>query len=472
MGAQGHPTHRLAKRVLLGGAALLVLACSPRPDAGSGALEVLVRTLSSRPITQLAVALQAPGVLASPRTLSLPFAGERAIAVINDLPAGEHYVVTVQGHGPDGGVVAQGIAAALAVRGGGTTRVVVYLHDLAESGPSPNRGPLIDAFALSSDDVPPGGVILLTATAHDPDPGQTATLEFSWRASCGSLGDTRTVPGKDSLQPSTSSTVWTAPATGGDCRITLTVKDLLGLASSVTVNPRSFGSRGTGNAEVSLVFNEPPSLAAISAAPAQLSSTGPTRGQLAAIVTDPEDDALGFAWSSDPAAPCRVTFDSPTAASTGFVAAPAGPLATFCTFLVTVDDGVWPGTTLRRNTAVAALTLSITEPVVAQLAPRFSIGYQSHDVVAGGDTVVFGATVTDPAGGSLDYAWVASAGPMPEATPTLFLGLDPSFTTAATWTVPHDVDSAGTDFVVNVTATSSASQLSSAASFALALGAP
>jgi hypothetical protein len=79
----------------------------------------------------------------------------------------------------------------------------------------------------------------------------------------------------------------------------------------------------------------------------------------------------------------------------------------------------------------------------------------------------FGAIVSDPAGGTLSYDWSASSGSPPQATSPTLLGLDPAFTSAATWTVPDGAENMTSDLQVSVTATSSASNLQSTKTFTL-----
>ncbi len=220
-----------------------------------------------------------------------------------------------------------------------------------------------------------------------------------------------------------------------------------------------------------MVFNLPPTIVGISADPAQLSSQGPTAGMLRVLAIDAENDPLHVAWSADPDSPCAVVFGSPTQANTSFTAMPAGIAADHCTFVVTVDDGVWPGTTFKRDWSVAKLTLAMTAPVEALLPPKLGIGYQSDDAAVPGGTVMFGAVAADPADGELSYTWSASSGPAPLPADPAELRLDPVFTAAATWTVPDEAALPGPS-VVGVSATSCATGLAATTTFLLAQPAP
>jgi hypothetical protein len=465
----GGPSYRLTKSVALCAATLVLLACRTQPPMRKGDLEVTIRSLASRPVNEVLLTVQAPGVLDIPVSMPLPFTADQSTTLIRNLPVGTDYAVSVAGYGDEHALVAQGLAIGVVIRRGTITRLVVYLNDPVGPAPFVNHGPLIDSLTLSAEEIAPGGTITLAATAHDPDPGQTAGLELTWQPldGCGTIEGTNMIPGADAWSPSVSTAVWTAPANVGNCQVALTARDPLGLANSVTFTLRVLDGAGTGSAEVALVFNDAPNILAITAAPAQLSSTAPTTGLLTAIVVDPEGDRLGYTWSAAPDAPCTVVFDDPTAASTSFTAIPAGPDATYCTFMVQVNNGSWSDTGQAKNHAAAALVLAITNPLVVQLPPRFGIGYQSTDTVSAGTMLIVGATAFDPSGGVLAYAWSASTSPEPAPQSPPLLGLDPSFTTAATWMVPEGNLVTADSYEISVTATSSSSQLSSTARFAL-----
>jgi len=122
------------------------------------------------------------------------------------------------------------------------------LNELAPTTPFANSSPLIDGIALSSASVQQGGVVSLSATAHDPDAGQTATLSFSWvpAAACGTISTAEAQPGANAATPSHSRAIWTAPMNSGTFPITLTVTDVLGLADSVSFTITVVNGKDTG----------------------------------------------------------------------------------------------------------------------------------------------------------------------------------------------------------------------------------
>jgi len=462
---------RLRAPTLLAWVVALALGCgSPAPSSAVGNIYVLARSLLATPTTSLRLAVQSSSVLANPLKVPVMVSADEYSALLPNLPVGNDYVITADALDRNNVILAHGIAAGVSIRKGKTTEVIIYLNRVIAQPPFTNSSPLIDSITLSSDVIAPGGQVALTGTAHDPDAGQTATLDFAWlpAASCGTISGVTKVPGTDAGRPSKSLAIWTAPQVEGNCPITLAVKDVLGLATSASFVVRvGADTSETGVASVSLVFNDPPVIVGIVATPPQLSTDSSNSGVLEVIATDPENDNLGYAWSSDPNSPCTVDFATPTQASTEFTATTTQPDADHCTFVVTVDDGVWPDTGLKKNSVTAVLTLPMTTPPEVQTAPDFSIAYQSYDTATGGTVAWFGAIVSDPAGGTLSYDWSASSGSPPQATSPTLLGLDPAFTSAATWTVPDGAENMTSDLQVSVTATSSASNLQSTKTFTL-----
>jgi hypothetical protein len=456
--------------LLIAFVAPLCFACRSPSSPARGSAEVTAHALSASAVGEVRLTVQSPSALSIPLRIVLVAQGSQFSAVISNLTAAGDYVFTADAFDGSGKMIAHGVAAGVLISKGQTTTVIIYLNQLSHPPPFVNSSPLIDAITLSASSVTPGGHIALAATAHDPDPGQTAALVFSWvpATACGSISGASTVPGTDAAHPSESKATWTAPQADGKCSITLVVKDALSLANTasfvvtVTSNPN-----GIGSAQVSAVFNDPPIISGITADPAQISTDGPTSGVMAVLATDPENDTMSYAWTIPPASPCTVQFASPAEASTSFTISSMAAGATSCTFLVAVSDGYWPGTNSVRNVSTASLILAIRHPVVVQRPPMFGIAYQSTASATGGSDVTFAAIASDPAGGTLSFTWSASEGSAPVAADPVSLGLDPAFSAAATWTVPDGAENAANNLVVTVSATSAASNLQSSFNFSL-----
>jgi hypothetical protein len=448
----------------------LLPGCRSTPSRNRGSIDVTVNALTASPVAVVRLTVQSPSVLASPLRVPLPAKGGKFAAVINNLAAADDYIFSADALDGSGKVIAYGVAVKVSIIKGKTARVIIYLNDIRERPPFSISSPLIDAITVSAISVLPGGQVTLAALAHDPDPGQTATLVFSWipGAGCGSISDANTIPGTDFGHPSESRATWTAPQSNGSCLITLNVKDILNLENSgsfvITVE-----GEGTGAASVVVAFNEAPTILGITANPAQISTDGPTSGVVAVLATDPEDDTLSYSWSSPPDSPCTILLETPTENTTRFTITATAAGTTSCTFLVAVSDGVWPGTSFVKNVSTASLTLALTRPLEVQRPPIFSISYQSADSATAGTLVLLATTASDPAHGQLSFTWSSSAGAAPVTTDPQAQLLDRAFSTAATWRVPEAMDR---DVVISVTATSSASKLQSSLSFSLAPATP
>jgi hypothetical protein len=454
--------------LLIGLVASLFFTCRSSRAPATGAAEVTAHALTASAVAEVRLTVQSPSVLPISLRVLLVGEGDQFSAVINNLALASDYAFTAEAFDGSGKLIAHGEGVGVVISKGQTTTVIIYLNEISQPPAFADSSPIIDGITLSASSISPGGSVAITATAHDPDPGQTATLTFSWlpATACGTMSDVSTVPGTDATHPSQSKATWTAPQADGPCQITLTVKDVLGLADSASfVVTVTSNENGSGSANVLAVFNSPPVISGLTADPAQISTQGPTSGVVAVLATDPDNDTLSYSWTVPPASPCAVELASPAEASTNFTISGTAAGATACTFLVAVSDGFWPGTDFVRNVSTASLTLAVTSPLVLQLAPVFGIAYQSEGGADSGSLLTFAAIASDPAGGQLSFDWSASSGSAPVAADPVSLGLDPAFSTAATWAVPDGAQDAGSDLVVTVTATSSVSNLPSSFSF-------
>ena len=455
-------------------AALGLLECGSRekgPARGSVNVTVYAHTSSAPATVKLTV--QCPGVMPGALALPLPDRGGQYGALINNLPIASNYLFTADAFDGSGLLMGHGVVDGVSVINAKTTEVIIYLSDVAR--PPRTTAPLIDSITYDSGSSLPGGDIALSATAHDPDAGQTATLVFTWlpAAGCGAISKASSAPGTSASHPAVSRATWTAPQTLGDCTITLWVTDVGGLANSASFTIKIVGeARGTGSTVVSPLFNGPPAIAALMADPAQLSADGPSSGIVEALVTDPEGDTLTYAWSTPADSQCAIEFATPTEASTSFtITTPAAGTAS-CTFLLSVSDGVWPGTGLARNTSTASLTLAVTHGPVVRTPPVFGVAYQSQDSASIGSIVMFGTIASDPTGGTLTFDWSATSGLAPVPADPKSLNLDPAFVAASTWTVPSEAGTAASGLAVSVTATSSTTLLKSSFTFSLVPASP
>jgi hypothetical protein len=243
-------------RVLKAGALLVCLctlppACEP-PGPTGGDINIIARSLRSTPTTLVRFTLQSPSVLSKPLIIPLVVKSDQDSTIFKNLPVASDYLLTADALGSDNGILAHGAVAAVSITKGKTTQVIIYLNPIIAPTPFVNSSPLIDAITLPTDSVAPGGQITFTGSAHDPDSGQTATLAFSWvpAAACGIIVKARSVPGIDGGHPSQSLASWIAPQKAGNCQITLTVKDVQGLATSASFTVRVAAASNTNPIEI------------------------------------------------------------------------------------------------------------------------------------------------------------------------------------------------------------------------------
>ncbi|WP_434384887.1 Ig-like domain-containing protein [Melittangium boletus] len=197
-----------------------------------------------------------------------------------------------------------------------------------EPAPEPgNTPPVIESVTASALEVGAGSTLLLTARAHDVDPGDT--LSLAWTAAVGEF------------QPvSETQTHWTAPLEPGTVVLTLTVTDARGASATQALTVRV--TEGGG-----LIRNIRPRVTALIAEPTRVDVGASTT--VVARASDPNRDVLTSSWS---ATGCTGTWSEPAydpGPDTGpmdarftvqFTArtAPAGD-ACDCRLEVTVSDG-------------------------------------------------------------------------------------------------------------------------------------
>lgn len=164
--------------------------------------------------------------------------------------------------------------------------------------PAFGAAPLVDSFSLTPRRVPPGGTVALAVAAHDPDCagtcasgcGQTIRADLTlWSADGGSFTD---VQNGTTGSPYAAGAVWQAPAVEG----TYTLRVRLSDSGSFLC-----GGRQTTEAQqtvlVTTSLNQPPSVDAVDAAPAQLYTGGTSL--LTCAGSDPDrGDILTYSWSA------------------------------------------------------------------------------------------------------------------------------------------------------------------------------
>ncbi|HEY3354578.1 MAG TPA: M36 family metallopeptidase, partial [Polyangia bacterium] len=239
-----------------------------------------------------------------------------------------------------------------------------------------NRAPTANAGAAQTVDE----LTLVTLSggaSSDPDGD---ALTFAWTQTGGAAV---TLTG-----PTTAAPTFTAPAVGAagtTLTFALVVTDALGLASApapVTVTVRNVNHAPTANAGAAQTVDE---LALVTLS--------------GAASTDPDGDALTYAWTQTGGA--AVTLTGPTTAAPTFTAPAVGAAGTTLTFALVVTDA------LGLASAPAPVTITVRN---VNHAPTANAGAtQTVDELTA--VALSGAASTDPDGDALTYAWTQTGGP-------------------------------------------------------------
>jgi N-acetylneuraminic acid mutarotase len=387
---------------------------TPTPVAATGSVQLAVsarQALASSDVTRVAVTISAPDL--SPLTTELfPSQGVWG-GVIGDITAGTSRVFLAKAFDASGALRYEGQVEGVTITAGTVTLVTLTLQSTTPSTPYSNEAPVIDSVVAAPTRVAPGGSVSLTASAHDPNAGDTLT--FAWSAASGTFGT-----------PSQASTHWTAPATTGPVLLTLTVSDSRGAASSVSL--RVLVSVGEGGAAVDVRFNSPPKVTSLTSTQSYVQVGQPTT--LSVLATDVDGDPLSYQWS----ATCPGTFEGAGTATVRFTpsALPAAACNN-CQLSVTLSDG-------RGGTTQGSLALCVAKDTAGHLPPTVVRSYQSSLTATASQQLAFEVVASDTEGSALTFSWAASTGT---------LGAPSTGTTSSrlTWTAPSCVSGSATPTV-------------------------
>lgn len=395
-----HPSHSTLFLVgLLALTSLALGACHGTAEP-QGQADVSVLALSSADVTAVNLTVAGAG-LSQPKVFSL-YQRSTAWGARISLPVGTA-TFTASALDATGVELFRGAAAPVTIVNGQVAIVTITAQQVAAPTPYSNAVPVIDSIVVSAASVAPGAVVRLQATAHDPNAGDT--LSYLWTANAGTLSS-----------PSALSTAWTAPAAEGDVTLTLTVRDNHGSSAATSIVIHVSGANASGQADVTVTFNQWPVVSQVTAAPARLVPGQATA--LAATASDGDGDLLTYAWTSS----CLGGFsDASSPAPTFTLSGVPGAIPPACTLTATVSDGHGGHTT-------GDLTVPTGDTSIDQ-APVVLSTLQSLSVVAPGAAVTLSVEMSDPEGGTMTFTWSATDGTL--ATP-----LSTGSTSQVVWTAP------------------------------------
>jgi len=332
--------------------------------------------------------------LATPRTVTLPGGSAQLETEVGNLPTGTDYTFTASAADATGTILYEGSVTSVAIVAKQTASVLIYLLQVAPSTPFGNSAPVIDSLIISSTNVAPGDVVSLTVKAHDPDVGDA--LSYAWAATGGSFTP------QTATNVTTFTNTWTAPSASGSYDLTIAVSDNHGASVSVKTTVQVNTSFGAGSANVTLKFDNSPVVTGLASNPGYFQADVPTA--LTAETSDPDGDALTYAWSSS----APGTFAGGTATNSFTLL--AGGTATSVTITLTVTDG-------QNLASVGTLTLPVGQPSF-NVGPSVTAWNQTPGTVQAGQVATLKVDATDPAGGALTFAWSATAGSLGSPTST------------------------------------------------------
>ncbi len=160
------------------------------------------------------------------------------------------------------------------------------------------QAPVVDRFAASTSSVLPGGLLSLDVQAHDPDCAGTCTTGCgsyvradltAWTASGGSIVARRN---GTSGSPYAAGADWQAPTAEGSYTVSVTLAD-----SGTSMCGGRQTKAATLTVQVTSSTNRPPAIDSLGGTPGQLYPG--QSAQLECRASDPDADAISYAWSAD-----------------------------------------------------------------------------------------------------------------------------------------------------------------------------
>ncbi len=391
--------------------ALLLLSLSacttPSAPAPTGSVQFAAsvqQALSANDVTRVKVTVSASDM--SSLIVELAKSNGSWGGLIGNLPAGSNRSFLAEAFGSSGSLLFKGQTAGVSITANQTTAVALTLQELAPPPPYGNEAPILSSLVASTTTVQTGASLSLTATATDPNTGDTLT--FAWTSTAGTFSS-----------PTASATSWTAPSSTGIQTLTLTLKDSQGAAVSVSLAINVISGVSTGNAALNISFNLWPTVSKVSASLARLNAGQSTA--LSAHASDADGDSLSYQWTSSSSCPGSWTNATSTSASFTPSSVPAGACNN-CTLTVTVKDG-------RGGENTGSLNLCVTASSTERFPPRFTNFYQSATSTAPGQSVTFDVTAMDSQSSALTFDWTANTGSLATAQNT-------ASTSHVVWTAP------------------------------------
>jgi hypothetical protein len=347
--------------------ALVVCGCAPETgneEFGSAAIGVKVSALSADDVTSIQVTVSGPNI--SPDIVADltqdPGTGDWS-GVIDNIPAGDDRTFLAEAY--DGAaLIYQGPVTGVTVTDGQQVDVTIFLQQSTPPDPFVNTVPIFESLVLSSSEVAPGQAVDIDVVVSDPDSGDVLTL--LWEATGGSFDVTNA-----------ASVVWTAPSSTGAYDLTFSANDNRGATSVLNIMIDVQIYHGHGSASIVVDINTWPEIQNLVPTPTRIDVGESTALDLTA--SDPDGDALTYAWSAD----CTGTFSDTGAEDPSFTL-DADNGGANCTLTVAIDDGRGGSNTASVSIATGPAALSSWS--CFGISPDDSLVCSGHGVCVALDT--------------------------------------------------------------------------------------
>jgi hypothetical protein len=312
-------------------------------------------------------------------------------------------------------------AAAVTITSGGVATANLFLQGGA-GNPFQNDAPVFESVVIIPGEASPGGTVSITGHATDLD---NDPLTFSASATAGSVS----ISGAGGAFTAT----FTAPASEGIVTITLVVSDGRGGTSRVFFPVRV--RKAPGAVKVNVSFSAAPEITEMSGNPLPLEIGIASTFTVSA--SDPQGEALSYAWASD----CPGTWLNQTSASDARFTLGQTDLTT-CAMSVTVTSA--SGSTNNGTFVVPVGMAAVNhQPVITSW-------FQTALLASAGEVIDFTVLGYDPDNDGLIAAWSATGGTLGTGLVTESTTTVPSiWTFTNTWEPPVGC-TPGTSFTVRL----------------------
>ena len=201
----------------LGVVAIGMVGCGKGQSSDKGSASInAAKLLSTADVSSVTVTIT--GGIPTPLTVPLVGHGTQYGALVSDLPVGTNYVFTASAKDASSTELYHGAATNVTITKNQTAAVIIDMNQVAAGVAISNEAPVIDSLTATSLLVSQNDTVTITASAHDPDAGETAAMAWVWQVTCGRISTPTNTVGSDTVD-GTSRSTFTAPAADGPCSV-------------------------------------------------------------------------------------------------------------------------------------------------------------------------------------------------------------------------------------------------------------